>query len=69
MNKNDLLQLLGCFFNENYTNSKMWVNVPQIDLWSSLRLVSTIVVARKYYHSYLLVLSLLLVSTIVVALV
>ena len=20
MNKNDLLQLLGCFFNENYTN-------------------------------------------------
>ena len=35
MNNIDSLQLLGCIFNENYTNSKMGDTVPHFD-WNHL---------------------------------
>ena len=47
MNKNDLLQLLGCFFNENYTNPIfLFFEVISLDAI----LLSTIVVPCKYYR-------------------
>ena len=47
MNKNDLLQLLGCFFNQNYTNPIfLFFEVISLDAI----LLSTIAVPCKYYR-------------------
>ena len=53
MNKNDLLQLLGCFFNENYTNP-IFLFFEVISLDAILQVLSlclvSIIVAASFYR-------------------